>query len=111
MSDRRAIMIADRRMRDTARAMVDADFTHLKNNLSRKGIAARAVDRVTEGAQDVYEQAVEVASDNRGALAAILAALLLWFARNPIMDALFGQESDRDEDEDEVSEHRRSRAR
>ncbi|GMM94285.1 hypothetical protein [Qipengyuania sp. MTN3-11] len=100
MTDRRALMIADRRVRDTARAVVEADFAHLKANLSRKGLSERAMDRVAEGAQEVYDEAVEVASDNKGALAAIVAALVLWFARNPILDAVFGDEDETDAEDD-----------
>lgn len=97
MTDRRAIMIADRRIRDTAKAVVEADVEHLKNSLSRKGLAERAMDRVAEGAQEVYDEAVHVASDNKGALAAILAALVMWFARNPILDAVFGEQEREEE--------------
>ena len=101
MTDRRALMLADRRLRDTAKTVVEADIDHLKNSLSRKGLTERAMDRVTEGAQEVYDEAVEVASDNKGALTALLAALVMWFARNPILDAIFGET---DEDADDEAE-------
>jgi hypothetical protein len=52
-------------------------------------LGERAVDRIVAGASDVYEEAIEVASDHKGALAAILAALGLWFARHPILEAFF----------------------
>ncbi len=81
---RRGRMLEDRYLRNSARALLDADFQHLRNDLSRKGLAERAVDRVKEGAADVYDEAVEVAADHKGALAALIAALVLWFARNPI---------------------------
>lgn len=100
MSDRRAIMIADRRVRDAARAVVDADIGHLRADLSRKGLSERAWGRVTDGAQEVYDEAVEVAADHKGALAAIVAALVMWFARNPILDAIFGEEPDTEDGND-----------
>lgn len=100
MSERRARMLADQRVRDAAKAVVEADLRHLKADLSRKGLGERAMDRVAEGAQEVYDEAVDVAADNKGALAAIVAALVLWFARNPIIDALFGEERETDDEEE-----------
>lgn len=110
MIDRRARMIEDRYLRDSARALVEADIEHLKSDLSRKGLAARAMDRIAEGANDVYDEAVEVAADNKGALAAIIAALVLWFARNPILDALFGDSDDEETGERAEQEHSRARS-
>ena len=89
MSDRHARMLEDRHLRDSARALVEADFENLKADLDRKGLATRALDTFKEGAVDIYEDAVDIAEDNKGALAALLAAVVVWFARNPILD-LFG---------------------
>lgn len=97
MTDRRARMIEDRHLRDSARALVEADVHHLRSDLSNKGLAARAFDKVREGAVEVYEEAVDVASDNKGALAALIAAILVWFARNPLID-LFDAGSDAPEE-------------
>ena len=82
----------DRHLRDAARALVEADIENLRADLRVKGIGERALDRITQGASDVYEEAVEVAADNKGALAAIVAALVLWFARHPILETLFGED-------------------
>ena len=82
----------DRLLRDAARALVEADIENLRADLRVKGIGERALDRITEGASNVYEEAVEVAADNKGALAAIVAALVLWFARHPILETLFGED-------------------
>ena len=94
MTWRRERLLEDRHVRDAARALVEADFQNLRADLSIKGIGERAVDRLTEGASEVYDEAIEVAADNKGALAAILAALVLWFARNPIRDALLSDSDD-----------------
>lgn len=87
-------------MRDSARALLDADFQHLRNDLSHRGLAARAIGRVREGAAEVYDEAIDVASDHKGALAAIIAALVLWFARHPIT-SLFTEDDKAGEDGDE----------
>lgn len=89
MSDLRARMIEDRYLRDSAKALLEADVDHLKNAFAQRGLAGRALDSVREGAVGIYEEAVEVAEDNKGALFALIAAVVVWFARNPIL-SLFG---------------------
>lgn len=93
MTWRREQMIEDRNLRDAARAVVETDLRNVRDGLSTKSIGERAASRIAEGASDVYDEAIEVASDHKGALAAIIAALALWFARHPILEALFGEES------------------
>lgn len=89
-------VIADRHLRDAARALVDADVANLRADLAARSLSGRAADRLTSGANEVYEEAIEVAADHKGALAAIFAALILWFARHPILEALAGEEQARD---------------
>lgn len=101
MTDRRTQMLEDRHLRNSARALVEADIEHIKTGFGRKGLVARALDTVKDGAVDIYEEAVDVAEDNKGALAALVAAIVVWFARNPIMD-LFGSGEDDDASEDGV---------
>ncbi|MXO85220.1 hypothetical protein GRI38_04175 [Altererythrobacter aurantiacus] len=91
----------DRVLRDAAYGLVRADIKHLKENYQQKGIAERGADKLKEGATDVYDEALLVASDHKGALAALIAAIGLWFARNPILSALFGEEYDEDEEWDD----------
>ncbi len=102
MADRKTQMLEDRYLRDSARALVEADIEHLKSDLAFKGVGERIMDRAKDGALDLYEEAIEVAEDNKGALAALLAAVAVWFARNPIL-SLFGLEPEEDE-EDEAHE-------
>lgn len=92
MSPRRARMIEDKRLRDAARALVDTDIANLKADLAYRGAGARVADRLAAGASDVYDEALDVARDHKGALAAIAAAMILWFARNPVLAALFGDD-------------------
>lgn len=88
MTDRRLRMLEDRYLRDSARALVEADVEHLKADFAHKGVAERAFDRIREGAGDLYDEAVDAAEDNKGALAAMIAAILVWLARNPILEML-----------------------
>lgn len=101
MSALRQRMLEDRYVRDSARALVEADLRHLRTDISQKSIGERAADRIRKGAADVYDEAVEVASDNKGALAALVAAIVVWFARNPILALIFDDETDGDTDTSE----------
>lgn len=106
MSDRHARMIEDRYLRDSARALLEADIEHLKADFTHKSLTERAVDRVLDGASDLYDEAVDMAEDNKGALAALIAAVLVWFARNPILGLLgLAPDEDNSSDDDEASEH------
>ena len=97
-------MLEDKHLRDSARALVEADIEHIKADFAHKGFGERAMDRMTEGAMDLYEEAVEVAEDNKGALAALLAAVVVWFARNPLLEALGLGSGEEDEQWDERGE-------
>ena len=99
MSDRRTRMLEDKYLRESARALVEADIEHLKSDFSHKSLGERAFDRVREGAADLYEEAIDVADDNRGALAALVA--WRWGDELPLARAqgrLMRVEETRDED-------------
>ena len=76
MTDRLARMLEDKYLRDSARALVEADIEHLKTDVSQKSLATRAMERAREGAAELYEEAIDIADDNKGALAALLAAVV-----------------------------------
>lgn len=98
----------DRSLRDAAKALIKADYEHLRLDLQHKGFGDRIIDRLSEGAVDVFDDAVEAADKNRGIVAALMTALVLWFARNPIMSLFFGKEDDEwDAHLDETEQHRR----
>lgn len=80
--------IEDRALRDAARDVFMADIQHARTSISGKGIAARVGSRVGDGAKDVFEVAKVHADDNRGILAALLGALVLFLAREPILEVL-----------------------
>lgn len=84
-------MIGDRMLRDAARALVDADIANLRANYAARGIGDRVKDRLEDSAAVVLEEAVAVAEDNKGVIATLLAAIVLWFARHPILDFIAEQ--------------------
>ncbi|TMM49835.1 hypothetical protein [Qipengyuania marisflavi] len=99
MSDPLTRIRDDKYLRDAARTLVDADIQHLRYGLTHQGLTGRVMGWLKDGASEVYEEALDVAADNKGALAALLAAVALWFARNPLL-SLFGIEHDESDEDD-----------
>ncbi len=108
MTDRRLRMLEDKHLRDSARALVEADVEHIKADFANKGMAKRALFRLRENAGELYNEALDVADSNKGAVAAVFAALVVWFARNPLLDMVglgIEQDDERTEPSDEAAEH------
>lgn len=78
----------DRALRDAARNVFKADIAHSRATFSGKALAERMVGRIGDGAVDVFETAKDRADDNRGIIAALIGAILLWFARGPVLEML-----------------------
>lgn len=95
--------IEDRALRDAARDVFMADIEHARTSTSGQGIATRIGSRVGDGAKDVFEVAKVHADDNRGILAALIGAIVLFFAREPILE-IFGITPSKDESETVVAE-------
>jgi len=99
MSDLQRRLLEDRAIRDAARAVLEADYAHLKSALR----PAHLMDRVGENASGLFDQAVETAGNHRGAIAALLAAIGLWFARNPIMSLFENTQGDAPEPDENLT--------
>lgn len=93
----------DRLLRNAAYALVKADVANLRADLASKGIGDRVIDRFHDGAVDIFEEAVGLADSNRGILAVLMGAVVLWFARNPIL-SLFTDDEDAEDYADERAE-------
>jgi hypothetical protein len=99
--------IEDRALRDAARAVLAEDIERLRASLSEEGIASRVssgvsstiTSRIRTGARDVLAQAKAQAGDHKGVLAVLIGAIVLWFARGPILDWL-DEFADIDDDTD-----------
>ncbi|MEC7623831.1 MAG: hypothetical protein VYA25_06595 [Pseudomonadota bacterium] len=107
MTDRRLRMLEDKHLRDSVRALVEADVEHIKADFANKGMAKRALFRLRENAGELYDEALDVADSNKGAVAAVFAALVVWFARNPLLDMVglgIEQDDERTEPSDEAAE-------
>ena len=109
MSDLQRQLHEDRALRNAALALVKADVENVKQDLSGKKLATRAIDRLTDGASEIFEEASEIAADNKGILAGLIGAIVIWFARHPIFEAL-GLGSGTQEAPGAEPEHHRGRS-
>lgn len=100
MSDLERRLAEDKALRDAALALFKADLALVRADLDERGIGKRIADRVGESTMDMLDEATDFAEDNKGKVAAGIAAVILWFARGPILDAL-GRLVGDDEDEAE----------
>lgn len=94
----------DREARDAARTEFDTHLSQVKQDLESRGIAGRIADKVSDDARDVFDDAMEVAAQSKGVIAGTIAALAIWFLRNPIIAWLEGMLSDGSETEGNVSD-------
>ena len=84
-----------RALRDDAWAVVRSDIEALTSELENHGIGERIKDRAADEARQAWDQAVDIASDNKGIVAATALALFAWLLRGPLGDAyeaLFGDD-------------------
>jgi hypothetical protein len=88
----------DRALRDAALALFKADLRFIRDDLDHRGIGERVADRLGDGAKEFIDDAVDYAGDHKSVVTAAIAAVVLWFARAPILHAL-GELFDSDDDE------------
>lgn len=78
----------DRALRDAALAVFRADLAFIREDLKARGVGGRIADRIGDSAKDMLDEAVDYAEGNRGMVAAAIAAIVLWFARAPLLNGL-----------------------
>ena len=75
---------AARAARDTARLAFDARLAQVRGDIEARGLGGRIADKLGEDAREALDEALDVASESKGIIAGTMAALALWFLRNPI---------------------------
>jgi len=100
----------DRVLRDAALRLFKTDLALVRGDLSARGPGARAADRIGDAAMDTFEEAVDYANDHRGPVVGVVAAILLWFFRGPLLDGLTalvgaGAAEDAHDEADEHPDH------
>ena len=88
----------DKALRDAALALFKADLALVRADLDERGVGGRIADRVGESTMDMLDEAVDYAEDNKGKLAAAIAAVIVWFGRGPILAAIGGLLGDDEDD-------------
>ncbi|WP_299192447.1 hypothetical protein [uncultured Erythrobacter sp.] len=105
MSKRLEQFHEDRAIRDAARAVLLADIEHARVSFSAKGVADRVGGRIGDGAKDVLEVAKTQADSNRGIIAALIGAILLWLGRDTILELLgLAEDEDGSQPDTEIEE-------
>ncbi|HEY7807248.1 MAG TPA: hypothetical protein VIC34_08620 [Croceibacterium sp.] len=92
----------DRKLRDAALDVFITDLRFIREDLHARGVGERIADRIGSSALEVIDEAVDYAEANTGRIAAALAAVVLWFARTPLLNGLariFGFDDDEEQDD------------
>jgi hypothetical protein len=96
----------DRKLRDAALEVFSTDLRFIKQDLHARSVGKRITDRIGDSAMEIVDEAVDYAEANRGYVAAAVAAIVLWFARAPLLNGLsriFGlEDGDAEQDRDET---------
>jgi hypothetical protein len=85
VSDLASRLAEDKALRDAALQLFKSDVALIRADLDTRGIGARAKDRLGDAALGMLDDAIDYAENNKGRIAAGAAALVLWFARKPIL--------------------------
>ena len=88
MSDLEQRLAEDKALRDAALSLFKADLALVRADLDERGLGSRIADRLGESTMEMLDDAADYAEDNKGKVAAGIAAVILWFARGPILDAV-----------------------
>lgn len=91
MSKASKALDATRAARNRARRRFDSRMVRARQDITPETIVARATGDLKAKARDTFDEAVEIASENRVIVAGTLAALALWFLRKPILSWLEGR--------------------
>lgn len=96
-------LVEDKALRDAALNVFLDDLRFIREDLDARGIGGRLADRLGDATMDLVDEAADYAEDNKGQVAAALAAIVLWFARAPILQGLahlLGIDEDENDDEE-----------
>jgi len=99
VSDLAEQLAEDKALRDAALQLFKSDISLVRGDLGERGVGARAKDRLGDAALGMLDDAIDYAEDNKGWVAAGTAAVVMWFARRPILGWVAGLLED-----DEASE-------
>jgi hypothetical protein len=96
VSDLAEQLAEDKALRDAALQLFKSDIGLVRGDLGERSVGARAKDRLGEAALGMLDDAIDYAEDNKGWVAAGTAAVVVWFARRPILGWVAGLLEDDD---------------
>ena len=79
-------LLEARAARDAIRADFDARLATVQGDVAARGVGGRIADTAADTAHDIIDEAIAVADANRGIVAGTIAALTVWFLRNPLLE-------------------------
>jgi len=79
---------SDRAVRNSVRGRFDERLQQVRDDLDARGVGGRIADRISQDARDIFEEGLDVVDQNRGVVAGTIAALAIWFLRNPILASI-----------------------
>ncbi len=78
-------LLAARASRNAAKAAFDQRSAQVKGDIEARGVGGRIAERLSEEARKGAGQAIEVASESKLIVAAVVGAFTLWLLRHPII--------------------------
>lgn len=88
MSDAADRLAKDRTTRQAALSAFNANLAQVRTDLEARGIGGRIADQANMEVRAGINEALAIADDNKGIVAATIAALTLWFFRIPLIAGL-----------------------
>ena len=85
MSDLGDRLAEDKALRDAALQLFRSDLALIRGDLDERSVGARAKERLGDAALGMVDDAIDYAGNNKGRVAAGATAMVLWFARKPIL--------------------------
>lgn len=84
---------ADRANRRAAWTLFEGRMTQVKEDLAARSLGGRIADKAKGDAMAMVDEAVAVAKDNKGLIAATIAALLAWTFRVHLLEMFAAKRS------------------
>lgn len=80
----------DRQARDSALARLTGHYDRLRTGLRERPVGQRVVEEAMGKARQAGKEALEIANDSKGVIAATAGALAIWAFRKPLSRAVQG---------------------
>ncbi|MEQ1542104.1 MAG: hypothetical protein HOO94_00855 [Novosphingobium sp.] len=88
MTEAERRLMEDRSTRNAARGVFDTNLAQVKADLEARSIPGRIADKADREVREAIAAGLDVASESKGIIAGTLAALVLWFFREPVLAQL-----------------------